>query len=307
MLTAIAACWIASASPFLPAGTWLTNYDQAKRHAAALNRTILLNFTGSDWCSFCARLKKEVFDSETFISWADQNAILVTVDFPRNTPLPPEVVKQNDDLQTEFAVGGYPSIVFANATGELLGTSGYLPKPGPRTWIDHAERVLYAGRQALQESTGYPSQVPKQLGALDYRGKPFPLGALKELAQGKNVNFENKLILVDFWATYCSPCVKEMPRFERLAKKYAQDLVIIGVSDEPTEKISQFAVQRDLTYPLVSDPGAKLHKEVGIQVLPQQFLISSDGIVRWQGGSGDGDPLTEGAIIRAISAQKEKR
>ena len=63
---------------------WETDFENAKKKAEKEHKLILLNFSGSDWCGPCIRLKKEIFQSNSFINYADSNLVLVNADFPRN-------------------------------------------------------------------------------------------------------------------------------------------------------------------------------------------------------------------------------
>ena len=84
------------------AGTWLTSYSEAVSQSKSYGKPILMDFTGSDWCGWCQRLKAEVFDMPEFKKWATDNVILLEVDFPRNTPLTPALKRQNDELAPNF-------------------------------------------------------------------------------------------------------------------------------------------------------------------------------------------------------------
>ena len=118
------------------AGGWGDNYQQALSTAAKENKKVLLDFTGSDWCGWCIKLKKETFDQPQFKDFADKNLVLVEVDFPQGKSLSPEIKKQNDSLQAQFHVEGFPTIVLLNAQGKILKqNSGYLPG-GPKAMIE---------------------------------------------------------------------------------------------------------------------------------------------------------------------------
>src|ERR1017187_4807538 len=72
------------AVPRCPALEWLTDVPAALARAKAENKTVLLDFTGSDWCGWCMRLKAEVFDQPEFSTYAHANLILVELDFPHH-------------------------------------------------------------------------------------------------------------------------------------------------------------------------------------------------------------------------------
>ncbi len=130
-----------SSSAFAAEPGWLTSWDEAARKSKTTGKPILMNFTGSDWCGWCIKLKKEVFSTPEFQSWAAKKVVLLEVDFPRRTELDAKTLEQNKKLAEKFGIQGYPTIVFANAKGEQLGTSGY-QEGGPAAWTKSAEQQM---------------------------------------------------------------------------------------------------------------------------------------------------------------------
>jgi protein disulfide-isomerase len=96
-------------------GDWITNYEEALKEAKQSNRAILADFTGSDWCGWCMKLKKEVFDTEEFKGWAAKNVVLLELDFPKQLEQSEEIKKQNQSLKEKFGIKGFPTIVFIDA------------------------------------------------------------------------------------------------------------------------------------------------------------------------------------------------
>ena len=123
------------------AGTWLTDWEKAKKLSKATGRPILADFTGSDWCGWCIKLKKEVFDTDEFKTWAKKNVILLELDYPRNKTLPDDLKKQNETLKTKYQIRGYPTVLFLDADEKILAKTGYV-KGGPEAWIKDAEGKL---------------------------------------------------------------------------------------------------------------------------------------------------------------------
>jgi len=118
------------------AGGWGDNYKDALAAAAKDNKKVLLDFTGSDWCGWCIRLKKETFDQPAFKEYADKNLVLVEVDFPQGKTLPAAVKAQNDGLQEKYQVQGFPTLVLLSPDGKVIKQqSGYIPG-GPKGFID---------------------------------------------------------------------------------------------------------------------------------------------------------------------------
>lgn len=123
-------------------GVWLTDWEAAKAQAQRTNKPILINFTGSDWCGWCIRLKKEVFSQEEFKSWAGQKVVLFEADFPRQKALPPNLTAQNEKLAQQFQISGYPSIIFVDGNGKQLGPRYGYQEGGPAAWIKGAEQCM---------------------------------------------------------------------------------------------------------------------------------------------------------------------
>ncbi len=115
---------------------WLVDLDQAYELSKKTGKPIMANFTGSDWCGWCKRLTASVFSKDEFKSWADDNVILLELDFPRRKKLPDEIRKQNMGLQSAFKVRGYPTVWVFDLEKEAtsgkyqikgIGKTGYKP------------------------------------------------------------------------------------------------------------------------------------------------------------------------------------
>jgi len=105
---------------------WQTDLPKALAQAKTEKKLVLLDFTGSDWCAYCKRLHRDVFSTSEFADYAKKNLVLVTVDFPRNTPQPKELKKANEALQSKYRVDGFPTLVVLNSAGkEVDRQSGY--------------------------------------------------------------------------------------------------------------------------------------------------------------------------------------
>lgn len=124
------------------AGQWHTSWDAAAAESRSSGKPILINFTGSDWCGWCIRLKKEVFDTDAFQSWAGSKVVLLEIDFPRRKAQAPSAKAANQQLAKKFGVQGYPSIFFSDAQGKKLGDRlGYM-EGGPGAWTRQAEQMM---------------------------------------------------------------------------------------------------------------------------------------------------------------------
>lgn len=122
-------------------GEWLTDYDKAAQLAKELDRPMLLDFTGSDWCGWCIKLDNEVFEKETFKEYAKQNLILVKLDYPRSKPQSDEIKKQNQELLQKYGVRGFPTILLTDASGDVIGKTGY-QAGGPEKYVAHLKEMV---------------------------------------------------------------------------------------------------------------------------------------------------------------------
>lgn len=120
---------------------WETDLETAKKRAKAENKKILADFTGSDWCGWCIRLKKEVFDTPEFQAYAAKNLIMLELDFPKTKELPAALKEQNDKLAKEFQISGFPTILLMNSRGREINRTGY-EEGGPENYIKHLKGLL---------------------------------------------------------------------------------------------------------------------------------------------------------------------
>ncbi len=118
-LFAAICCFVA---PVCAAVEWHTDYAVARERAQTEDKSILLFFTGSDWCGWCATLRREVLDTPEFMQFAAERFILLEVDLPKDTSrLPAETLSQNRDLMVRYNISMFPSLIAISPEGMLLG------------------------------------------------------------------------------------------------------------------------------------------------------------------------------------------
>lgn len=141
--TLIAAALFATITSSFAAGNgWLTNLEEAKVKAAAENKPILIEFTGSDWCPPCKMLNKNVFSTETFNTKAPEKFVLVEMDFPRDTKgLTPEIQQYRQEIAQKYSITGYPSIILTNASGRPIAKTSFRPG-GADEYLTHLDEIL---------------------------------------------------------------------------------------------------------------------------------------------------------------------
>ena len=129
----------AGAKTSTPAG-WTDDYDVALKRAAAENKLVLADFSGSDWCGWCKKLDKEVFDTEEFRKGATNEYVLLMVDTPQDQELLSEKAKiENPKLVEKYKVRGFPTVLVLDAKGGIVFQGGY-EKGGPKKYLKMLKR-----------------------------------------------------------------------------------------------------------------------------------------------------------------------
>lgn len=124
--------------------TWMTDFHAAKKLAQEQNKPLLLYFTGSDWCTWCMRLDKEILTTAAFEQLAGPHFIFVNVDFPKYKQLDPQLVEQNRKLRDEYKIVGFPTIVLLDPNMHQIGTFYYKnesPEAYAQRLIDAAQAI----------------------------------------------------------------------------------------------------------------------------------------------------------------------
>jgi thioredoxin-related protein len=120
---------------------WFTDGGTAQTKAKNEKKFLLADFTGSDWCGWCMKLKSEVFDKSEFADYANRKLVMVEVDFPRHKPQDPHQKQLNEDLAKKLNVTGFPTVFILDAAGHPLGKLGYM-EGGPKAFIAEVERII---------------------------------------------------------------------------------------------------------------------------------------------------------------------
>lgn len=128
---------------------WQSDFETAKKIAKEKHEFILLNFSGSDWCGPCIRLRKEILDNDDFLKMADTSLVMVNADFPRNkkNQLDAQTRKQNDALADKYnPEGKFPLTLLLNADGKVLKEWDGLPDETPEQFSQEVMDVCYANK-----------------------------------------------------------------------------------------------------------------------------------------------------------------
>ncbi|MEO7522997.1 MAG: thioredoxin family protein [Ferruginibacter sp.] len=123
---------------------WLKDFDQAQKIAAEKNQNILINFSGSDWCGPCMRMRKEIFEADDFKSYSADHLVLLNADFPRNKKNRLDKLQQekNDKLADKYNPGGkFPYTILITAGGKVIKEWDGLPGMTAKEFVKQIKPV----------------------------------------------------------------------------------------------------------------------------------------------------------------------
>jgi peroxiredoxin len=199
--------------------------------------------------------------------------------------LPADKVKVNlatglASLSTEGDFGHDPLQAVAETLSQAL-TQTPLPegKNGPAyPYVELAKLVRYEHVSAALNDPAFAkaqAQLVEQEAELqkidftlsDLTGKSWTLSSLR-----------GKVVLVNFWATWCPPCRKEMPDLDKLSKRYSsKGLVVLSISDEDASRLNPYIATNKITYPILMDPGRKVTESFHVDGIPKSFIFDREG------------------------------
>ena len=145
-------------------------------------------------------------------------------------------------------------------------------------YVELATLVRYEHVQAASDSPQFVAAMSKL--ADDDRSREHADFTLTDL-EGKSWSLQalhGKVVLVNFWATWCPPCRKEMPDLDKLYQEFKdQGLLILAISDEEISKVQPFIAEHHYTYPILLDPGSKVHELFVVEGIPKSFVYDRNG------------------------------
>ena len=139
-----------------------------------------------------------------------------------------------------------------------------------RAWLSAAAALCLLLAAPSVHAVSGGSRAP-EIGLKDLNGKPVSLSALR-----------GKVVLVDFWASWCAPCKKELPELNKLHAKYAkQGLVVVGVNiDDNLKAAKRFMRKVPLDFPVVHDAKKAVAKRYEPPTMPSSYLVDKKGVIR---------------------------
>ena len=201
----------------------------------------------------------------------------------RQLPVTPNKLRLAGALSNLSTEGDFGHDTLQEVANTLAAALREQPQPGKdgepdSLYVELASLLRYEHVQVFLDTPQFAAAMAK-LEADDAKRQQADF-TLSDL-QGKTWNLRDqrgKVVLLNFWATWCPPCRKEMPDLEALYSRFKdKGLVVLAISDEEAAKVGPFLAERNITYPVLLDPGRKVHEQLEIEGIPKSFVYDRDG------------------------------
>jgi len=234
----------------------------------------------------------------------------------------PEGAQQAGELLTRRDIG-VP--VMIDASGRFCDEFGFYKRP-TNAVIDRNGRIRFAGltplglkeavsrlvdesfddsakaeprpAPAAPSDASFPPFNQSSLSAQNIQGRQGPEMYVQEWL-GERPDASGKVVIIDFWATWCGPCVASIPHMNDLADRFRADVVAVGLSDEDANTVRNFMRSTSMRYAVAVDGSGQMKRAIGVSGIPHVMVLSSDWVVRWQGHPARLDAGTVQQIVEA--------
>jgi peroxiredoxin len=201
----------------------------------------------------------------------------------RQLPVTPNKLRLAGGLASLSTEGDFGHDTLQEVANTLAAALREQPQPGKNgepgfLYIELASLVRYEHVQAAMDTPQFAAAMAK-LEANDAKRQQADF-SLTDL-DGKSWTLKDlrgKVVLLNFWATWCPPCRKEMPDLEALYLRFKdQGFVVLAISDEDAAKVTPFLAERNITYPVLLDRGRKVNEQFQIEGIPKNFVFDREG------------------------------
>lgn len=250
-------------------------------------------------------------------------------------------LKTTDQMQSLAVTPREKSLAAGERGAALLSQAGDKPKPAQLDAAHEAFQMALAANAENNSARFHDACVLARMGKTDDAGKQFarcadaaspsdpmrvrarhfaenPLLSLEKMApafevtalDGSRFNLDTMqghVVLIDFWATWCGPCNRELPHLKQITREFAdQPLVVISISSDKDEaKWKDFVAKHEMTWVQYRDSDGAIGRNFGVQLIPSYFVVGSDGVMTTQRMGSDSD--VEGRIRKLLKQAREDK
>jgi thioredoxin:protein disulfide reductase len=259
--------------------TWQPYSEQALFAAQKEGKVVIID-TFADWCISCKELDQSTF-TDAAVKREAERFVPLKLDLTSNDP-----ASEGSRARSKFGIRGLPTVLFLDPSGrelEHLRLEGF-EKPG--LFLDRMKQAQSAPAAALARNTAdaKTAVADGSAGAAD----PAPTLSLQRLDGGTQElsALRGKVVLIDFWATWCLPCISEIPMFNELNRDYKTrgvEVVAVSLDPEGAVKVRPFLKSHPMDYTqTVGDASFAAAFDVSDSSLPVALLIDKRGAVRFR-------------------------
>jgi len=172
-----------------------------------------------------------------------------------------------------------------NETPEEAIANAKLQAQGIEIALEEEVKVVKSIPPAMYSKANWPEQNKDKLTALDYQGKELPVALGNEEWLSEKIDTNGKVLVLDFWATWCGPCRKASPTLEKMQLKYKDKLAVLAIGG-PSDKEAthrKYVIQHKKAYSNLYDKNGTIDRALQVRAIPHTIIISTDGVIRWQG------------------------
>jgi len=261
---------------------WQPYTEQALAEAQKDGRGVIID-TFADWCIPCKELDKLTF-TDSSVKLEAERFVTLKLDLTSSDPK-----SEAGRARTRYGIRGVPTVIFLDSTGRELADLRLEGFEKPSAFLGRMKQVESspAGSPRLAKNA-VDSKAPVADAASGSSGDPAPSINLALLNGGTLAleSLRGKVVIVDFWATWCVPCLSEIPMFNQLKKDYQPrgvEVVAISLDEEGASKVKPFLKAHPMDYTqVIGDQSTAAAFNVSADTLPVTLLIDKQGRIRFR-------------------------
>ena len=289
-------------------GTWVTPDGKGPE---LKDKVVLLDFWGT-FCGPC--IAAFPGNNKIYEQYAAQGLVFAGVsidskaaleDFKKNVEVRYPLLASSRDVFAAYQIEFTPSTFLFNKEGKLVWKGLQLDNPDGSI-NSSFEKALTQALADLKKAAAAPEAITTPALGSAY----IPVTGQWISPEGKDPVLKGNVVVLDFWGTFCGPCIASIPSNNKIYEKYApQGFVLAGVSTDTKAVLDEFKKTVETRYPLLVSTD-KAFTDYGIEFTPSTFLYDRNGKLVWKGAQlekrdGSLNPDFEKALTAALAAKTE--
>ncbi|HXG64016.1 MAG TPA: cytochrome c biogenesis protein CcdA [Blastocatellia bacterium] len=266
---------------------WQPYSEQALAEAQRAGKGVIIDVY-ADWCIPCKELDQLTF-TDAQVREEAARFVTLKLDLTKNDPQ-----SEAGRAKERFEIRGVPTIIFLDPAGreiEALRLEGFEKADAFLARMKQVESAPASGDLAMVKTSGADSApVSDAAPGAETAGaaEPLPDVSLKLLEGGSldPKSLRGKVALIDFWATWCVPCISEIPMFNQLTKEYKDkgfEMIAVSLDEEGAAKVKPFLKEYPMNYTqVIGDASVAASFKVDDSALPVAFLVDKQGRIRYK-------------------------